>query len=278
MVAVITEQEADIFDSPQTSILIRSWGSGVAAAFKKYSPSAYHHQLYHCTTPSSPSIPLVDHQKSLVGSALLIPPFPSLQLQKPKSKTPPAAPKTLKPTPAQRNKKFWIACLFTSYSYGKSVDPPASILEATERAVADLERQIREYRDKQAGIDAAIADLHAQITEVQMKKTEDDDDNDEPNTTHSDLILKLETEITAKGKEKGEEMGGVVSVRINSGLFGVEWSRSKEVLEGAGVDMIVVRPKDVVVGGNKEVEGEGKVGKKRKGEGGGGKRQVRLRF
>lgn len=59
-----------------------------------------------------------------------------------------------------------------------------------------------------------------------------------------------------------EELGGegverVWSVRINSGMFGVEWERTEEVLREGGVDMVIVTP----------AEAEG-TGKKRKGKGG----------
>ncbi|KAL9596082.1 MAG: hypothetical protein Q9219_006030 [cf. Caloplaca sp. 3 TL-2023] len=256
---IITERTGDIFSSPAHSILIRNlphpkenpskltppftdacntkgtWGKGVAAAFKKYSPAAYTHQLHHCTTPP-PTIPLQTHQRSLVGTCLLIPPFPPSPTNS-KSKPP-------IPTPLQNQKQFWIACLFTSYSYGKSVDSPAEILDATERAVRDLGRQIEELRKREG---------------------EEEEEEEE------------------EGKGKGEIMGGCVSVRINSGLFGVEWERTREVLERGGVDMVVVSPREEegVKGQGKEV-GSGK-GVKRKGRengdlGGEGKRQTRLKF
>ncbi|KAL9024180.1 MAG: hypothetical protein Q9196_006706 [Gyalolechia fulgens] len=85
--------------------------------------------------------------------------------------------------------------------------------------------------------------------------------------------------------ERGEvehEMGACVGVRINSGLFGVEWERTKEVLEGGGVDMLVLRPgereerkkrdggvadeEDEEKGKQKSTVGEGKKRLKRKGE------------
>lgn len=107
-------------------------------------------------------------------------------------------------------------------------------------------------------------------------------------------------------------MAGYVSVRINSGLFGVEWARTREVLEEVGLGMVVVRPGDgedgggegekdggekVVgekdkgkkkIGGPKEkatasVKGKAAAGEKRKGptedvDRGGVKRQTRLQF
>ncbi|KAL8945724.1 MAG: hypothetical protein Q9222_007776, partial [Ikaeria aurantiellina] len=155
------------------------------------------------------------------------------------------------PTQAQVEKKFWIACLFTSQSYGKNVSPPASILDATGRAIADLEQQIKEYRDKQADVELSMEKLKARIEGL---KEEGEDGVDEAK------LRELENELAEKEKEKGEEMGEVVSVRINSGLFGVEWAETKKVLEGGRVDMVVVRPKE-----NKEDKEVEKKGIKRKG-------------
>ena len=39
----------------------------------------------------------------------------------------------------------------------------------------------------------------------------------------------------------GEEVGGCYAVRINSGRFGVEWRRTRAVLEDGGLDITVVR-------------------------------------
>lgn len=49
-------------------------------------------------------------------------------------------------------------------------------------------------------------------------------------------------------EERGEEEddikppGELLSCRFNSGLFDVEWSRSRRVLEEAGLEVTVVRP------------------------------------
>ncbi|KAL8757146.1 MAG: hypothetical protein Q9184_004293 [Pyrenodesmia sp. 2 TL-2023] len=291
---VIEERTGDIFNSPAHSILIRnalpflpltlspqlitspadacnakgSWGRGVAAAFKSYSPTAYAFQYAHCTQSPSPSTPLSTHQRNLVGTCLLIPPFPALASPSPPTstskikttKTPKPPPS---PTAAQQEKQFWIACLFTSHGFGKSVDTADKILQATKRSVQDLGRQIEAHRAREV-----------------------------------------------KG-EKVEAMAGCVSVRINSGLFGVDWARTREVLEEVGVGMVVVRPEENGEGnGGGEKDGRGKTvgdkakkkkmdgvkekatasvnakgtaGAKRKGpaedvDGGGGKRQTRLRF
>ncbi|KAI4118202.1 MAG: hypothetical protein LQ338_007443 [Usnochroma carphineum] len=253
--AIIEERIGDIFKSPPHSILIHacntkgSWGKGVAAAFKKYSPAAYTFQHHHCTTPSSPSTPLLTHQRNLVGTCLLIPPFPSLPAS--------TSPKTTKPPPpttaAQQEKQYWIACLFTSHGFGKSVDTPESILEATRKSVEDLRRQIRAYKERGEG-ESGSSEKYQE---------------------------------SQNGGDDMQAMAGCVSVRINSGLFGVEWERTKAVLEEGGMDMVIVRPPDKDGEGGKRGD-EKDARKDMKGvkrkvpeEGKNGtveKRQMRLRF
>ncbi|KAL8729361.1 MAG: hypothetical protein Q9166_004754 [cf. Caloplaca sp. 2 TL-2023] len=226
---MISEHVGDIFDSTPSSILIHacntkgSWGKGVAAAFKKYvmipsaSPSAFQYYKHHCTTPSSPSISLTDHQKSLVGTCLLIPPFPQIKT---------ANGATIRATIHQKNKRFWIACLFTSSGYGKNVDTPTAILKATENAIAHLARQLQE----EVALEQEIRELK-QERERAIKEKDNDVD-----------IRALGATINRKQEELGGERMGCVSVRINSGLFGVPWKDTKEVLKRGDVPMIVVRP------------------------------------
>lgn len=59
------------------------------------------------------------------------------------------------------------------------------------------------------------------------------------------------------GEPRGKGIERVWSVKINSGMFGVEWERTEEVLREGGVDMVIVTP----------AEGEG-TGKKRNRKGG----------
>lgn len=43
-------------------------------------------------------------------------------------------------------------------------------------------------------------------------------------------------------KEAGGEVGSCYAVRINSGKFGVEWRRTKAVLEAGELDITILRP------------------------------------
>ncbi|MCJ1435678.1 ADP-ribose 1''-phosphate phosphatase [Xylographa pallens] len=126
----ITESTGDIFAAPQNSVLIHAcncrgvWGRGVALEFKKRYPQAF--EVYHeeCNTPSSEF-----HQKSLLGTALLIPPQDE----------------DLSTT---ADEGHWIACLFTSVDYGKKVSSEFVILESTKKAMADLQKKMKFWKAK----------------------------------------------------------------------------------------------------------------------------------
>ncbi|MCJ1284846.1 ADP-ribose 1''-phosphate phosphatase [Xylographa opegraphella] len=139
------ETTGDIFAAPPNSVLIRMylvvlrlsvigvWGSGVALEFKKRYPQAF--EAYHeeCNTPSTEF-----HQKSLLGTALLIPPQKD-------------------DLTSTADEGHWIACLFTSVDYGKKVSSALVILESTKKAMADLQRKMK-FRKAQ---DQKIGDMWA---------------------------------------------------------------------------------------------------------------------
>lgn len=73
-----------------------------------------------------------------------------------------------------------------------------------------------------------------------------------------DLKAQLKKHRESKGEGiREQDMGDVYSVRINSGLFGVQWGRTKEVLEEVGVPMVVLAREE-----DQQTEKK-KVGKKR---------------
>ena len=60
----------------------------------------------------------------------------------------------------------------------------------------------------------------------------------------------LKRQIEAlKARDPAVGIGGCWAVRINSGKFGVEWEKTRAVLEAGEVDMLVVRPEGEDDGG-----------------------------
>lgn len=114
--AKIIIRKGDLFSSPPPNSIplhacncLGSWGGGIALAFKHKYPKAYDTYHQHC----------LDHRddpRSLLGTCLII-------------------------RDADEEKKYDVGCLFTSAAYGKRVDSPEEILDATRKAVRDLIRQ-----------------------------------------------------------------------------------------------------------------------------------------
>jgi len=110
----IVLRKGDLFTSPPAnSILLHacncigSWGGGIALAFKQKFPSAYETYRKHCSAHS-------DDPRKLIGTCLII---------------------------RGASDKYDVGCLFTSVGYGKQVDAPSMILDATRKAVTDLMEQ-----------------------------------------------------------------------------------------------------------------------------------------
>jgi len=184
-------------------------------------PTAFRTYNAHCLTPSKDSkVPLSKYQQSLVGTTLLIPPVPK--------------------TPHQH----WIACLFTSYAYGRNVSPPKVIVENTKAALEDLTAQVEALkqgeRKRKAGGDGTIQEQG---------------------------IVEKEEEHTDGPGEDSEAPGECWAVRINSGMFGVPWRETKSVLEAGGLNMTIVRPEGEDEGDEEEdAEGVGGNALSRKGK------------
>jgi ADP-ribose 1''-phosphate phosphatase len=103
----VTTVKGNLFDAPKGSILLHAcncrgmWGSGIAKEFAKRFPEAYVQYKERCET----------YGHGLLGTCFLIPAG-----------------------------DYTVGCFFTSVDYGKLVDSPEEILDATKTAVADLLR------------------------------------------------------------------------------------------------------------------------------------------
>lgn len=101
------------------------------------------------------------------------------------------------PLKAEREAQHWIACLFTSKKKGKGKGGKESILAATGEAVEDLVRKVKAVNEGGDGADG-------------KGKGKD-------------------------GSSEGERIAEVRMCKINSGLFGVPWEATREVIEGVEV-------------------------------------------
>ncbi|KAL8777627.1 MAG: hypothetical protein Q9203_002474 [Teloschistes exilis] len=210
------------------------WGKGVAAALKNYSPSAFEYYHHHCTHCKDPTRSLNEHQQALVGTCLLIEPYShgfsnTQHLYRPPSPGHKDNRTYPKPTTSEEEKRFWIACLYTSNNYGRKVDPPESVLKATASALDHLDRKIDFYEEilerKTGSLDRA-------------KRHSNMMDESGSSFVSEALVNSLEEEV------ERAEIGRCYAVKINSGLFGVPWEKTKDVLMTGKVDMVVVSPPD----------------------------------
>ena len=152
----------------------------------KQFPKAFTAYSDHCNPLSSKAADVDHHQRSLVGTALLIPP--------------------------SRPQNRWVACLFTSVGYGRNIDPVKQIVTNTERALADLARQMKELQSNVPDGAKAVKP---------------------PAVFAPDKV---------KAKNAALTMGSCCSGLLNSGKFGVEWTRTKAMLKRGTLDIHVVHP------------------------------------
>ncbi|KAL9120719.1 MAG: hypothetical protein Q9187_002729 [Circinaria calcarea] len=178
----VQESVGDIFSAPPNSVLLHAcncrgvWGNGVALEFKKRFPRAFQIYNEYCNTPPSPS-----HQRSLLGTTLLIPPQSVEEEENEENDNDGEKPDI-------NTNHYWIACVFTSLGYGRTVSSAEVILDSTKKGMGDLHKKLSFL------------------------------------------------------KASGKEIGDVWAVKINSGMFGVQWDRTKRILEQCAVNLKVVRP------------------------------------
>ncbi|KAL8634389.1 MAG: hypothetical protein Q9228_008016, partial [Teloschistes exilis] len=134
-----------------------------------------------------------------------------------------------KPTIIEQEKRFWIACLFTSYDYGKNVNPPESILKATVAALYDLDLQIQYRRNDMAKENKYLRDA------VRTWKATNEISDDHFRTARVEFH---------EAQVERAVIGECYAVKINSGLFGIPWEKTKDVLIKGNVNMVVIKSPD----------------------------------
>lgn len=107
---MIENKKMDLFDAPKGAMLVHAcnclgvWGSGIAKAFRERYPGAFSYYQATCW----------DKGRALLGKSIVVGDSGRL-----------------------------IGCLFTSYSFGDKVDPPADILVATKTAITSIYEKAR---------------------------------------------------------------------------------------------------------------------------------------
>jgi ADP-ribose 1''-phosphate phosphatase len=117
-----------------------SWGAGVAVGFKTHFPSTYSVHQQHCHQYKTQE----ERRKYLLGKCQLIP---------------------IKEKPSS-----YVACLFTSDSFGGQVDGPPQIVQATKLAMEDLVAQLKEHGLENEPVD--MPKINAGLFRVPWSETE----------------------------------------------------------------------------------------------------------
>lgn len=140
---LLKESSGDVFDTSDKCMIAHacncmgSWGAGIASDFRYRYPDAFEKYKQHCNS------------RNVLGTCLILPLFESSVSIK------------------------YIACIFTSYRYGRQRDSTNRILANTETAIEDMIHQIESYE-------------------------------------LNDITIRMN--------------------KVNSGYFGVPWSRTRDVL------------------------------------------------
>ncbi|KAK5096432.1 ADP-ribose 1''-phosphate phosphatase [Lithohypha guttulata] len=199
---------------PSDTILLHStncfgeWGAGIALAIAHLLPAANAIYTTHCDSFRADPRSWPEREK-LVGTCLFIPPLDA-------------------DTKRNGGKEVWVACLFTSYGYGRATerkagkDGKAVILRQTRGALGDLRGQLEGMREKdgKGGEDAKNEGVLSG-DEVEM------------------------SDARAGAKKQGRQLD-IYSPQFNSGSFGVKWEETeilvKEVFAGWDGKWFILSP------------------------------------
>lgn len=190
-----------ISDLPDRSILVHAtncvgkWGAGFAKAVKQQYPVADRIYVQHCD-----SLGDVEAKKEhLLGTSLLIPP----QLER-------------EGAPA-----VWIACLFTSYAYGKKKDRPAHIMAQTKTALEHLRVQLEGIKEGKWTVQVRTEDDDIRGPGLRFLKLREDE-CEEPNDATAGQLSTLPLSTPDMR---------IYSPRFNAGNFKVPWEDTMHNVE-----------------------------------------------
>lgn len=220
---------------PDNTILVHAtnclgeWGAGVAKAIAEIWPVANDVYAAHCKDAA---------KGQLEGTCLLIPPQ---QEDSNSSNT------------SKKTSKIWIACLFTSYGYGRPTkkkagkDSKAKIVEYTAQALQNFRTQLDGFQEQ--SIDQPVEEVPAEVD----RDAGDRSNLEEKSRKRKRIDEDDEQERKRKGKDEGsslkpkaQDLVGtrdglnadttkspsmiIYSPRFNSGSFGVPWDQTSSAI------------------------------------------------
>ena len=204
---------------PPNSILVHStncfgeWGAGVALAIYNLFPGADKVYTNHCDSlrPSPDAWP--DREK-LVGTCLLIP-----------------------PQPGDKREGVWIACLFTSYGYGRHTkkkagkDGKGKIVKQTERALADLKRQAKELAEGRGAHEEAKEEEKSELLDGGRGEDSSVQTSGKRKRAQEGSDADKSAQKTEKVELVPSQVMDIYSPQLNSGSFKIPFEETKAMVE-----------------------------------------------
>jgi len=190
-----------ISNLPDRSILVHAtncvgkWGAGFAKAVKQQYLVADRVYVQHCDSFGGAEA----KKERLLGTSLLIPPQPERE----------GAP------------AVWIACLFTSYAYGKKKDRPEEIMAQTKTALEHLRVQLEGIKEGKWTIRMRTEDDDIGGSGLRFLRPLEDE-YEEPNDATAGKLSTLP--LTTPDMR-------IYSPRFNAGNFKVPWEDTMHSVE-----------------------------------------------
>lgn len=223
---------------PANSILAHAtncfgtWGAGVALAIRDLFPNADEVYTAHCDSfrPSKDKWP---SKEGLLGGVCLVPP----QMED-------HAASTKKTDDESEVEGVWIACLFTSYGFGRptkkkaALDKKSAIWAQTESALSEFrviidkiekgEIVVKKEEGMKVVMDVEKADG---VGKKRKRKLDDEGRKDDEDETGTEGRVAAVVERKVKGRKMD-----IYSPQFNSGAFGIPWEKTKDLVEQVFAD------------------------------------------
>lgn len=226
-VAIFGLQDTDhtLSDLPPDSILLHStncfgsWGAGVALAIRDLFPAAAAVYASYCDSfrPKADAWP---EREQIAGTCLLIPPQPG--------------------DFASAEGGVWIACLFTSYGFGRptkrkaGLDKKDKVVEQTRIALEELRKQLAKLKCGEYKVQNIKGENNSEMKVLKLME------NGDLSTSSSKWREKIDNGQDKKKQKKDQQDERSISVemdiyspKFNSGYFRVKWEETTALIEDA---------------------------------------------